>query len=96
MMLPVFVLDKKKIPAACDDNTFFSMSSSCIADENVSFVTTCMPETVHCIFNRLHGCSTLCSGHSGGGREVVDGMMVPDWLGLTEGSDITWRRGPVV
>lgn len=31
-----------------------------------------------------------------GGREVVDGMMGPDWLGLTEGSDITQRRGPVV
>lgn len=31
-----------------------------------------------------------------GGREVVDGKKGPDWLGLAEGSDVTWRRGPVV
>lgn len=55
-----------------------------------------MPEIVCCLFNRLHGRFALSSGHSGGGREVVDGKMGPDWLGLAEGSDITWRRGPVV
>lgn len=53
-------------------------------------------ETVRCLFNRPYGCSALCSGHSGGGREVVVGKTGPGWLGLAERSDITWRRSPVV
>lgn len=53
---------------------------------------------VRCLFNRLHGCSALCSGHSGGREEegVVDGETGPDWPSLAEGRDITRRRGPVV
>lgn len=30
------------------------------------------------------------------GGEVVDGKTGSDWLGHVQGSDITWRRGPVV
>lgn len=72
------------------------MSSSYVADENVSGLLQSARRKVRCLFNRLHGCFALCSGCSGGGREVVDGEMGPDWRSLAEGSDITRRRGPVV
>lgn len=65
-------------------------------DDNSYIFTNCVPKNVRCLFNWLHGCFALCSGRSGEGREVVDGKMGPDWLGLAKGGDITWRRGPVV